>query len=691
MVTALLAARLLNTRLNGMSTNAPRPERHVSSAPVKRAWLPLLLLMAYGFAFASRALHGGLLVFDDHPGQLYRLAHVLSEGLAPWRLDPGWWAGYAELQFYPPGLSYAGAALHYASLGRLDSAATYELLLWIVFLLPGVSAHLLLTRITGNPWIALPGAFLALTLSGGSRSGVEEGLRWGMVAARLGWGLLPLLGLALVGWIEGRRPTIVTPVLLAAIILVHPAHVPAGVALILLAAWHGPGSPRARLGQAALLIAAGLGLAGFWLLPLLAHLGMALPLAWGEPSLAAIIRGLLEQPLLIALIAASTLAWWAARRSTSLSRASRCLADLPPALALVIVLDALVAQPLGMRWLPADRLLDGLLLSLILSASLGIALAHRRWPGVPDWTIAIASLALCVALSSPERPEPSLTLWPRAWPNEWPKYDAVIRRVRMNALWDALARSPEGRILFVRSSVPLESRPDWRRPHSHLTALTPLVTGRAILNGTFTHPSPLAGLFYSGSATNRAITRLAEESDGLTLFGRPLTALGAPAFNQLAERLRVSSVVALDEDRDHLGFVAGNAMFAGPSRIGPFLLFTSVAPRPIPLPAGRQRWRLTIPFHGAGWISTGMAYSPLWRCRDDGRLLPIRRDDLGLLEVNVPAGGATVIDLAHVPGEFELAGLGLTSLSCFALVVVWVRRRVERRVPDLVLRRADRN
>src|SRR5262245_4812940 len=106
---------LLNTRLQGMSTRPPREAPHVSSAPVRRAWLPLLLLLGYGCSFAWRTLAGGLLVFDDHPGQMYRVAHVLTVGFAPWRLNPGWWAGYAELQFYPPGASYIGAAIHYAS------------------------------------------------------------------------------------------------------------------------------------------------------------------------------------------------------------------------------------------------------------------------------------------------------------------------------------------------------------------------------------------------------------------------------------------------------------------------------------------------------------------------------------------------------------------------------------------------
>jgi hypothetical protein len=649
---------------------------------VRHAWLPPLLLAIYGLAFAGKAL-GGLLVFDDHPGQLYRIAHALTVGLSPWRLNPGWWAGYAELQFYPPGFSYAGALLHWASLGALDLSATYQVLLWVTFLLPGASTYVLLLRVLKSPWLALPGAFLALTLSAGSRSGVEEGMRWGLVAARLGWGLVPLLALVLHRATERAALPIAAAPLLATIILVHPAHAPAGVALVFLAAWHGPGSRLACGRRAVLLVGAAAGLAAFWLLPLLAHLAMALPLAWGEPSPATLARSIGTQPLVLCLVAASLVAWtW--RRTESAGSTAPWLADLAPVLAGIIAVDVLVAQPLGMMWLPADRLLDSFFLALILGTSLALAAVHRRVPGLPPWSIAMASIVLCALLSGGSRAEPTLSLWPRSWPNEWPKYEVVARGLRLPELWEALRQVPPGRILFLRSGVPLEYRPDWRRPHSHLTALTPLRTGREILNGTFTHPSPIAGLLYTGSPANRPITLLVEQRDGVTLFGQPLADLGSQPFNDLADRLRVSAVVALDEDQGHIDFVARNSAFTGPARIGPFLLFVSREPRPTPAPVGDQLWRFTPPTQHAGWVSTGMAYTPLWRGRAGSRLLLTRRDALGLLEVNTPLPGATAIELEHRPGAAEWAGLAASGVSAVALLLARRRWRTS-------LRRADRS
>src|SRR5215471_12355860 len=155
-----------------------------------------LVLLAYGIAFAAAALGRSLLVYDDHPGQLYRLWHVLTYGPAPWAWNPGWWTGYPELQFYPPGLAYAVALVHLVT--RAPLAACYQAFVWLAYLAPGVTAWLLLRRVLRDGWLALPGAFAALTLSAGLASGVEGGVHVGMVPARLAWALLPLLGLVLV-------------------------------------------------------------------------------------------------------------------------------------------------------------------------------------------------------------------------------------------------------------------------------------------------------------------------------------------------------------------------------------------------------------------------------------------------------------------------------------------------------------
>jgi hypothetical protein len=635
----------------------------------RAAWLPPLLLLAYATAFASAALGRGLLIYDDHPGQLYRLAHALTIGLAPWRWNPGWWAGYAELQFYPPGFFYLGALLHHGSLGTLSLTATYQVLLWLAYLLPGVTTYLFLHRALASPWLALPGAFLALTLSAGCRSGVEEGLRWGLVPARLGWGLLPLLALALLRWVEaGGPPPLRAAVIMAGVILTHPAHAPAALALLGLAAQPGAaaGTSSRHLARAALLGALALALAAFWLLPLVARLTLSLPLAWGEASLP------LHRPLILLLFLASLGSWLFARRTGSRARTERWLLALFPVILLAIGLDALILQPLGVLWLPTDRLVDSLLLALILGASVSLAWLAGRFPRLPEWALALGAAALAAGLAG-GTPEPSLTLWPRA--AQWPTYSEVARGIRLDDLWAALRQAPPGRILFVRSAVPLVYGREWWRPHSHITALTPLVTGREILNGTFTHPSPIAGLVYTGSATPAPISLLVEQRDGRTLLGQPLERLSAETFSRFAERLRISLVVALDEDEERLRFLTEHPGFAPPFRLNPFRLFVSRVPRPTPVPVASGRWREEIAAHPGGWMSSGVAYSPLWRARVAGATVLTRRDDLGMLEVEAPAGSALTLELEYRPGVAEWTGLTISGLAALGLITFGLARR----------------
>ena len=231
----------------------------------------------------------------------------------------------------------------------------------------------------------------------------------------------------------------------------------------------------------------------------------------------------------------------------------RWLLAMAPVTIGLVLLDALVAEPLGIAWLPADRLVDGLHWALVLGGALGVAALAARLAR-PRVVVPLA-LAACLPLAWGPY-EPGLSLWP--WAGQWPKEPEVTRGLRLDALWPALRAAPPGRILFVRSGVSLDWRPEWWRPHTHVTALTPIRAGRAIIGGTFTHPSPVAGLLYTGSAANRPLTLLAEQRDGRTLFGVPLAALDAETFDRRAARLGISTVVAVDEDAGVAPFLEAN-------------------------------------------------------------------------------------------------------------------------------------
>src|SRR5438876_250057 len=480
-----------------------------------------------------------MLGFDDHPGQLYRVWHVMNYGPAPWAWDRGWWAGYPELQFYPPGFAYLGALLAWPTTGVLDVGTVYQALLWLAYLLPGVTTYVVLARLTGLRWLALPGAFVALTLSAGLASGVDGGVRTGMVGARLAWALLPSLLGFLARWAEDERP-------------------------------------------------------------------------------------------------------------------------LSPAV------------PLGIGWLPAARVVDGAWIALVVAGGVGAARLARRLdampimerlgvsPRSPAFGLCAAALFALLSLGSD-------TLMLRPGAGVWPSLSSIERGLRLPDFWSLLGRLPEGRLLFVRSCVPLVYGGNWWRPHTHVTALTPVGGGRDIVHGTFTHPSPIAALVYRGDAGPGAITQLAEQLDGRTLFGERLEALDPARFAALADRLGVAVVVALEDDVTQLGWLAESTAFRRRLSLAPFVVFTRESAVALPTPRDGV-WRTTLAGEAGGWTCARVAYYPLWRADADGAPLPTRRGADGLLEVQLTRALQTVT-LRYDPGVPELAGVVLSAVALAAWAV----------------------
>ena len=630
----------------------------------RASWLPLVLLLAFGVTFGVRALGVAPLAFDDHPGQLARLWHVIREGPAPWAWNDGWWAGYPELQFYPPGWFYAGATLYALALGLVPVPAIYQLLLWITYLAPGVTMFVLLRRLLGNGWAALPGAFVALAFTGdpagGAASAVEGGVHIGMVGARLSWALLPVLALSLARWTEtGGRFPLTAVLLLAAIVLTHPTHTPAALAIIAAAALATPVPGRSMAG-AALGVVGALGLAAFWLLPLVAHLEETRALAWGTLTLA---PG--GTPFTAALIGLAFVGW--RRGNTHRAPSSTWLLRAVGFAVLAVVLVAFVAEPLGLRVLPADRVADGAWMTLLMASGLGagilVQLAGRRIPAV------IATLAVCASLVAFSLPGRALALWPR--PADWPSLESVSQGLRLDSLWRTLRAAPAGRTLFVRSGVPLVFGTAWYRPHTHVTALTPVFAGTAILGGTFTHGSPIAALVYRGDTRREPITRLAEQLDGESLFGRPLETLDTGTFESYARVFDITTIVALEDDAARLPFVTDHPRYRRVV-VPPFLVFvaTDAPPRAIP---GRER-ELQIIEGAAPWVSARMAYYPLWRAERDGRPVPTRRGALGDLEIKTD-GGPGVVRLVYTPGGTEILAVMVSVVALVTLAADAARRR----------------
>ncbi len=619
--------------------------------------IPPALLATYAALFGAQALGRSALAYDDHPGQLARLYHVIEHGWAPWTWNPAWWTGYPELQFYPPGFAYAGALVHTALRGSVAVETVYHALVWLAYLLPGATAFALAMRVRGDAWRALPPAFLALTLSADLASGVEGGVHIGMVAARLGWGLLPLVPWSLAKWSERGGPVPVsTVVLVAAIVLMHPAHAPAAVAFLVIAASARPGARIAALRHVVVALVLAGACVAVWALPLVVRLSYTHALAWGSLSLRPVA-------LAIALVSATAFAMRAPA-----TRLEWSIARWAPVMLLVVALDALVLEPLGLRWLPANRVVDSAWLAFVLAAGLGIDAGLRRLPGhgPAGPAAALGVIALVIAVAHPGR---DLTLWPTT--GLWPSYGPTERGLALARLDAALAASPPGRVLFVRSGVPLVHGTAWYRPHTHITALTPRTTGRSIVNGTFTHPSTVAAYVYRGHAGRGAIAVLAEQLDGRTLFGVPLDELDR-AIATAGDRLGISTIVALEDDRPALTAAAARAGWSHAST-PPFEIYRRREAVALPERTGVDAWRFSPRGAAGTWVSVRIGSYPLWRAESRDRPRATRTGPAGDLAVRLEEDDEP-LTLRYAPGLPELIGLGVTITAGLVIAGIGIRR-----------------
>ncbi|MGH7318684.1 MAG: hypothetical protein ACRELA_03530 [Candidatus Rokuibacteriota bacterium] len=645
---------------------------------------PLLLLVLYGGAFAYVAFGRGVPAFDDHPGQLFRLWHALDRSLpsAAWTADwnPDWWGGYPELQFYPPGFALLGAVIRAVLLWRPSVETVYRLLCAVVFLAPGVTTYALLARVVGDRWLALPPAFLALALSADLRGGVEAGLRWGTLTTRLGLAWLPLLALALRPWVEGGRLPRWAPPLAALAHLSHPSTLPSVLALLGLAtALALLARPERRtVAQAAATGGFALILTTFWSLPFAVRPAWVVPLAWGDLSLG-LPGDLPGRPVLLALGMTALSAWVAVgiRRRPF----DALLAALPLVLA-AFFLGNVWLFPRGWSAVEPQRLLDGIVQASVWAAGLGAGvIVDRLVPARADPrsrpVVALMVIALATVLPDRGVRPSTVAVWPAV--DEWPTLEELTRRHRLDRLWSALHRGTD-RVLFLTSSLRLDRDPAWYAPHSHVTSLAPLLTGREIVHGTFTHPSPVAARFYTGQAVPPArLLTLAERLDGQRLLGEPWARLSAASFDRFTRKLRIGTVVVPAADTSRARFLGPD--YAPVGEAAGFVLFER---RDRPWPRVERitwrRYRVLVSPTGGVWIPTGIAAYPLWQVKSAAGRLETRVDDWGLLEFRVPVD-LFEAELVYAEGWLEWSALALFAIGAGGWLVWATRARAPALAP----------
>jgi hypothetical protein len=413
-------------------------------------------------------------------------------------------------------------------------------------------------------------------------------------------------------------------------------------------------------------------LAAFWVLPLAARSDWVVPLAWGETDLGRVLREPFGRPVLLAVAAAALLAWPVA---LARRRPFDVLVAALPLVMLGVVAADVGSFRRGLSAIEPERLTDGLAFAALFAAGLGVGgilarLTARRPAGLGRPVTALATVLLILLAAGSRRSEPTLTAWPSERERLWPQLEEVSRGHGLDRLWSALRGTD--RALFLTSSLRLDADRAWYAPHSHVPSLAPLLAGREIVHGTYTHPSPLAARFYAGTASPpRRIETLAERLDGQRLLGQPLDRLSPEAFEAFARRLRIATVVVPAADAERVPFLRDR--YAPARTAAGFVLFERKdRPWPRVERITHRRFRVLVPATGGVWVPTGIPAYPLWQAKSGHGPLPTRADAWGLLEFQVPID-VFEAELVYGEGALEWSGLAVTALGLLAWPV-WARR-----------------
>jgi len=636
----------------------------------------LALLVAFALVACGFLLRDDLFIFGDHPGQFMRLWYPLrqSHRLLGW--NPLWYAGYPELQFYPPGFVLLGWLLDVLTLGRLSPFALYQLLLFVGYVLPGISIYFLLSRVAGWRWAGLVGGGLALIFA--ELWGGATAIFVGLVAERLAFGLVPLV--MLTGWLalHAARPAgwwLVTSLALAATLLMHPFHA-AGPALFLgmVALWPDRTTTRMRWRRLRDLALVGLGsllLVAFWLLPLVVHGAYAAPLVRADldQTLEWLFGQGIQPYLAGALLAAGALMTGRQRRVRAFAGATLAMGA---GLAAFALLDHLVLlEGLGFYLFDPVRFSAEVYLAWVLLLGLGLAslpLWLSRWRQAGALTGVLLAVLALAWLGQPF----AWLLQDQRDPAHF--YDQARRQYGLDASWEAL-RQGQGRVLFTSYYLQLGEVP------TALKSAAPYFAGRPIVGGTFSHWGPVARALWVGDPRADLVPGRVELNDDVSLAGRSWEAWTDTSFFELCHRLNVTTVAATWNDEKARAFLDAASHFRSFYSDEVFVLYEVLDPAPALVEveglatAALQRaapTALDVAVEGAvagDILHIKIAEYPLWRVEAEGQKLVASADNLGLMAVSLPPGSYE-LRLRYRAGLAEWAGAGLSLAAGLAWLIL---------------------
>lgn len=647
---------------------------------------------------ASAYATGDLFIWGDHPGQFMRFWYPLTTSLprygriVDW--NPLWYAGYPELQFYPPGYILLGLAFNFFTLGLLAPERVYSLIPSVALALPAFTAYAFLryalARLGGlaSRVAGVVAALLALSFT--PMWGGTNAVPIGMLGERLAFGLGPLVLLA--GWRLVERPNgrrmAAAAILLAAVALLHPFHAPAlalavglyaaGRGLLMRSGWRaavhaGADDRPAQRGRGRWAWLAGwlvltAALVAWWALPLLVRQSLyAASLVRASPAQTQDWLWFSPVPsLLVAALPALTLL---TQRDWRVQATVAALALLIPTVAFGIWADyAVLFQGLGIVALDPIRFIAEYYMAILLLTGVAVgALCSAHLWRAP--LLAVALIGLFAVKIAPTVPVAWRDVHDRARIAPETTKSYLLGHPAFAGLWEALRDDParDGRVLFTSYYLQV-AWDDGRTTPTAIKAMTPYFTGREIVGGTFSHWSPVARLLWVGDPWARLLPERVELEDDRSLFGIPWDQMTDAALLEAAQALAVTTIVADADDVNARAMLDAAPHFRRFWDNGHFYLYhvegdagswIAVRNAAASLTARSPRqWRVAVAQAQPGaTLTVKMAPYPLWRAEAAGRPLTIRTDRYAVQWVELPVGGPYTVTFTYREGWPEWAGL----------------------------------
>jgi len=640
----------------------------------KKFILPILLILLIGCFCMGFWGEWDFYIVNDHPIRIQYLWETLRINLPIFHKliywNPFINCGEPSLYFYPPGFVIFGVVIDFLTFQQLPVEVIYYFLLILAYYLPGLTSLLFYKKIGLSRTNALLGALIMMLYSNITIGGdVEGGLVIGLLSMRLVVGLSPLILYFALCCLEDKtrfKNAVFTGILLGLSLLTHPwNNLLPFFGIILLFIFNIPLlSLKKTLWLLGVILIFALGICAFWILPAFIHREFLRRASLWDFSINEVYSWIkvLTPFILLYLI------------SIGFNKKIIPLIFLP----LLMLIFIFLSHLLDIDLFEPARLKDNFFFSILILSGVGIEVISRGQTSKAEFSFSkfcfrgLTPIIVIICLILPFTNLPSKSSYASgsiAYYNNYAKY------YQLEDIWTLLKVSPEGRILFTSSSRPMKGA-----YHTHIFALTPIFTGREIVGGIPTTHTPVANYLYYGEHQDKN-TDFAEVFDNNSIFGMKYDeGVDAKRVYELCKRLNITTiVVGKYEDKVEAFFKSHPEYFPIRTRIGKFHIFNVAGYKACLIDynnakiVGSKMDEINIYVLEAKQktpMTIKISYYPLWKAYCDKTELKTRRDEIGLIKIELPKGRNYVIKLKYADGLVEQIGWMVTLLTLVSLPIL---------------------